>query len=580
MSDRPAPTAEGQLSRTPFAHVLLYMRDRRLSGTLVVDAPERFGELAGESLLGFEEGCLTQVRLPTVIEPLGFVLRELNAIDDAKLNESLARLARREGLQGEILRAMGAIDDATLERALRTQVRRKALRLFAVTDAPYRYFGEVDLLDGWGGSRVREDVMSILWRGVRAYPDPRAMDAVLTRVTGNAVRLRTGADLRVFEFDRTVQGVIDTLRVDSASLDSLLSASQDATLARALVYVLLITKQAEIVAAGTPRQPTGTNLQASTARVHETPGGVAPTREQSSATTRSSRPSIPPRGSRPSIRPSRPSIPPGVPADVTPDLRDRFEEARVRVASMEDENYYQMLGITQSAGKDAVRAAYLDQAARWHPDRAPPQAPSLRELHQRIFAYLSEAQDTLTHDEQAPRYLRSVQDGGGTPNAQRRVAALIEAATDAQKAEVCIRRREWDEAERLARKSLAVAEDDPNSMCVLATAIMERRPDFPPSEEVMGLLHNAVTIAPKHDRAHVLYGAALKRRGDHKRALEQFTAALEANPKNTDAAREVRLAEMRARSGHAAPPSAPVEQPTPDAKKKLGESFIGRFLKK
>jgi tetratricopeptide (TPR) repeat protein len=247
---------------------------------------------------------------------------------------------------------------------------------------------------------------------------------------------------------------------------------------------------------------------------------------------------------------------------------------------MEDETYYQMLGITQSASKEAVRAAYLDQAARWHPDRAPPHAPSLRELHQRIFAYLSEAQDTLTHDDQAPRYLRSVQDGGGTPNAQRKIAALIEAATDAQKAEVCIRRREWDEAERLARKALAVADDDPNSMCVLATAMMERSPDYPPSEEVMALLHNAVTIAPKHDRARVLFGSALKRRGDHKRALEQFTAALEANPKNTDAAREVRLAEMRARSGHAAQATAPAQQPATDAKKKLGESFIGRFLKK
>jgi tetratricopeptide (TPR) repeat protein len=576
MSERPAPTAEGQLSRTPFAHVLLYMRDRRLTGTLAITAPEGFAELTGESLLAFENGSLTQVRLPTVIEPLGFVLRESNAIDDAQLNESLTRLARREGLQGEILRAMGAIDDATLERALRTQVRRKALRLFAVTDAPYAYYADADLLAGWGGSRVSEDVLSILWRGVRAYPDPRAMDAVLARVTGHAVRLRTGADLRVFEFDRAVQGVIDTLRVDSASLDTLLSASQDPTLVRALVYVLLITKQAEIVAPGTPRQPTGTNLQPASARIPDAPS-AAPPRDTSPAVPRSSRASVPPRSSRPpnSSRGSRPS---GLPADIAPELRDRFEEARARLASMEDETYFQMLGIAQSAGKDAVRAAYLDQAARWHPDRAPAHAPSIRELHQRIFAYLSEAQDTLTSDELAPRYLRSVQDGGGTPSAQRRIAALIEAATDAQKAEVCLRRREWDEAERLARKALAVSDDDPNSLTVLATAMMERRADLPPSDEALALLQKAVAVAPKNDRARVLYGSALKRRGEHKQALEQFTAALESNPRNTDAAREVRLADMRARSGSAAAPSGPSD--AADAKKKLGESFIGRFLKK
>ncbi len=51
MTDRPQPSAEGQLSRTPFAHVLLYMRERRLTGTLSVQAPETTPEIGGESLL-------------------------------------------------------------------------------------------------------------------------------------------------------------------------------------------------------------------------------------------------------------------------------------------------------------------------------------------------------------------------------------------------------------------------------------------------------------------------------------------------------------------------------------------------
>ncbi len=558
MRERPEPTAEGQLSRTPFAHVLLYVRERQLTGTIAVSAPDTGGELAGESLLCFETGCLTQARLPTIVDPLGFVLREMAAISDDQLNESLARLAHKEGLQGEILQRMGACDDTQVMRALRTQVRRKALRLFALRDAPYAFYDGVDLLAGWGGSRVREDVLSLLWRGVRGNPDARSIDTVLAKTTGQAVRLRPGVDLRVFEFDRNAQGVIDTLRYDAAPLESLLSAAQDQHLARAMLYVLLISKQAEIVPLGTRAERATPPRPTANASVEPPP----PSRPVS-------RPSIPPRASM------RPSLPP----DITTDVRDRYDEALARLAAMEDENFYQMLGVAPSASTETIHAAYLEQAARWHPDRAPGHVPSLRQLHERVFAYISEAQDTLNNPDHAGRYLRMVQDGGGTPSAQRKIAALIDAATDAQKAEVCLRRREYDEAERLARKSLAVAADDPNSLCVLAAALIERRADVPPTDEAMRLLSKAVEVAPKHDRARVQYGTALKRLGDTRGALEQFQAALAANPKNMDAQREVRLADMRA-SRSSGPSITGSEPAGGDAKKKLQESFIGRFLKK
>lgn len=559
MTDRPQPSAEGQLSRTPFAHVLLYMRERRLTGTISVQAPETTPEIGGESLLAFEGGALTQVRLPHVVDPLGFVLREQGAITDDALNESLARLARGEGLQGQILVALGACDEVAIERALRAQVRRKALHLFAVTDAPYAFYADVDLLEGWGGSRVREDVLSLLWRGVRVYSDARAIDGVLAKVGTQSVRLRSGADLRVFEFDRSAQPVIDVLRCDAAPLEALLTAGADPHLARALVYVLLISKEAEIVPAGTrtTRAATGSNP----AVANSSP---SPQR------------SIPPRGSNPAVRDI--PTPSGLPPDVTPELRAQYDEARDRLAAMEDETYFQMLGVATTASVDAVRVAFLQQAGRWHPDRAPTDSPSVRDLYQRIFAYVTEAQDTLGSEENAGRYLRAVQEGGGTPNSQRKIATLIEAATDTQKAEVCLRRREFDEAERLARKSLAVTGDDPNSLYTLAAVLIERRVDAPPNDEAVKLLQQAISVAPKHDRALMMLGAALRRRGDHNGALAQFRAAMAANPKNTDAAREIRLAEMRSRDGTSS--GVRLEPGASDTKKKLNESFIGRFLKK
>ncbi|MEI8254627.1 MAG: hypothetical protein WCJ30_03050 [Deltaproteobacteria bacterium] len=570
MGNRPAPTAEGQLSKTPFAHVLLYMRERELSGTLSIEARASIPEVGGESLLAFDRGALAQMRLPIVVDPLGFVLREMGLIDEAALNDSLGRLARREGLQGEILRKLNACDDAAIENGLREQVRRKALRLFAVTDASYAYYAGVDLLQGWGGSRVRVDVLPLLWRGVRGYPDARAIEGVLAKVGSQLVRLRAGSDLRLFEFDRNEQGVIDVLRYDSAPLEALLSAGTDSHLARSIVYLLLISKQAEIVAPGTravrakasipPRPSDAVGLKS---RPSSTPAYVAPQKPLPA-----------------SVRPPRPSDPVGpggLPEDITPELRVRYEEARARLVAMEDETYFQMLGIETDSSTEKARSAFLVAAAKWHPDRAPSGSRSLHDLYQDIFAYLTEAQETLASDEQAGRYLNTVKDGGGTPSAQRKIGALLEAATDAQKAEVCLRRREFDEAERLVRRALATSPEDPGSLCTLAAALSERRVDMPPSDEVVRLLTQAVSLAPKFDRARVQLGTALKRRGDARGALAQFRAAVEANPKNNDAVRELRLAQMRSRDGVDMNAQAPADKNDP---KKKPEGIFGRFLKK
>jgi curved DNA-binding protein CbpA len=273
----------------------------------------------------------------------------------------------------------------------------------------------------------------------------------------------------------------------------------------------------------------------------------------------------------PTTKPAAP--PPEATADdVPPEFRARFEEARQRLESMEDENYFQMLGVATSVGADEVRQAFLSLAARWHPDRAPPNITALRDLHERIFAYLSEAQDTLSRDEVRGRYFAAVQEGGGTPNSQRRIGALIEAATDAQKAEVCMKRREYAEAERLSRRALKVAPDDPNALTVLASALAEIRADGP-HDEAIKLLQHAVEISPKHDRAHVLLAMLYRRIGNSVRALDHFRLAAAANPRNVDATREVRLAEMRGRTSGA-------PQPDPGAGAKPRESLFSKLLKR
>src|SRR5689334_21677584 len=56
-----APTAQGSLEQVPFAHLLVYMAEKRLSGTIVLARPG--APASEESMIHFTEGDVTQVRL-------------------------------------------------------------------------------------------------------------------------------------------------------------------------------------------------------------------------------------------------------------------------------------------------------------------------------------------------------------------------------------------------------------------------------------------------------------------------------------------------------------------------------------
>src|SRR5205823_2247077 len=75
-SSRREPTAEGDLGRTPFAHLLIYMLDKRLTGTTVFETPEGFIHSAY-----FHEGAPAKIRTGTMVAPLDRVLVELGLLD-------------------------------------------------------------------------------------------------------------------------------------------------------------------------------------------------------------------------------------------------------------------------------------------------------------------------------------------------------------------------------------------------------------------------------------------------------------------------------------------------------------------
>ncbi len=537
-ASRPHPSAEGRFGKTPFGHVLLYIREHALSGTLSIDGPAG-GALAGEHFFSFETGSLAQSWVATGVDRLGDLLVELKVITSAARKDAEVVHHATKQLIGDVFVEMGLCDNAAIARALAEQNRRRAVRMFALGDAAYRFYQDSDLLEGFGRERFSVDVLAIVWLGVQASPPNATISAVLARVGDNAIRLRANAMLDAFGFSDDVQHVLDVLRLGPATVRDLESFSKDPQIARALAYVLLTSKQAELAPNEKPL------------------GRVSDPSAAPRATT-----SLPPPPPMPAGPQRTSAIPPPqvvaapVPKPVSNDPKVR--EANELFARMDEQNFYEMLGVAKNASMDEVRGSFMKLAAKWHPDRAP--SAEAKEAYQQVFALINEAHQTLSDETARTRYNRIATDGGGTPASQRKVNAMLEASSLAQKADIHHKRRDFAEAEKLAREAVALHREDHSVLTVLGAILLERT-DAASIEEAIAALNDAVTLAPKNDRAQVLLAHALKRKGDHSKALQHFRLALDANPKNIDAAREVRLADMRAKGGKDAAPAKKDDKP-------------------
>ena len=82
-----------------------------------------------------------------------------------------------------------------------------------------------------------------------------------------------------------------------------------------------------------------------------------------------------------------------------------------------------------------------------------------------------------------------------------------------------------------------------------------------PIDDLVNHLRKALEMSPNSERVHLYLGQLLKRSGNESEAIQHFRKVLEVNPRNIEAAREVRIMEMR------------------KTKEKEKKGFFGRFMK-
>jgi curved DNA-binding protein CbpA len=215
-----------------------------------------------------------------------------------------------------------------------------------------------------------------------------------------------------------------------------------------------------------------------------------------------------------------------------------------RAEGIDRENYFSMLGVTREASDAEIQAAYYALAKAWHPDRLPPELARVRDLATRVFARMSEAFETLSDPVKRKRYLEVMKGGGGTPEEANKIQQILDAAADFQRGEIL-----WKKNDPTAEQYIVRAyEADPEQAdyaALYATLQLSKRQADAPVDDLIRLCDRAIDSHERCERAYFCRALLRKRVGKMDAAMVDFRAAYEINPKNLDAAREVRLYEMR-----------------------------------
>ena len=130
-----------------------------------------------------------------------------------------------------------------------------------------------------------------------------------------------------------------------------------------------------------------------------------------------------------------------------------------------------------------------------------------------------------------------------TPAAQKRVNAVLDTVQEAHRAEIALKRKDFVEAERMIRRVLETNPDDIAVNVMLCECLLATNP-APYLDDIVARLVKILRTTDSNDKAQYLMGMVCKVKSD-KRSYGFFKKALEINPNNLDAQREVRIIEMR-----------------------------------
>lgn len=547
----------GDLSRTPLAAILLEALNLRADGVLSVEHG------GGTSRLWLRAGQPVGAQVFTGFRPLGHMLLQAGKIDVDALSRSLTEMASTGRPQGELLVALGAVSRADVDEALAEQ-QAGYFALIAALDAGGFSFDRGPAVPEW----TRGSKLSPLRTIVEALERPQAgalVASALQPVAQGGARLASSYPeaSEGFRWSGPEQALVRRLE-RPVSLE-VFFAPQEAVAperARAMLAALLLLGLAIPAAErATPSGDTvfGLSIEPERAPDAAAAAPAAPARRSDPAEARARRQrllakamqnmGVGPFVARPTATPipgAQAAVSPGsaagapvpppraVPGSAEVALRQALLEIAPRAR---ERNLFARLGLADGASKDEVKRAFLQIARQFHPDRfASPSLDDLKGAVSDFFTAVNEAYEVLSDDRKRAEYQAAVR--GGSSNPQRAESAKV----DAQKGEACIRTRDFARARGFLESALRADARAEYQAALAWTYLVD--PAGKDLAKAKALLAEALKD-PSCDRALYVAGVLARDEGSEGEAERCFRAAVAANPRHTDALRELKQLEGR-----------------------------------
>jgi len=230
----------------------------------------------------------------------------------------------------------------------------------------------------------------------------------------------------------------------------------------------------------------------------------------------------------------------------TEDLRARREAFMKEYTWMMEQDYFTLLGVSETGSRDKVRKAYYDLVKKYHPDRFFEQdvLTDLRDNVNALFQRINDAHETLIDEKARGHYVNDLNTASRSSSAN--LEKLLEAENVYQNGMACLQLHKYREAEKAFTEALELRPSEAEYLMYQAWSSYKADPK---AKEVINTarknLMRAIELSPKLSMGHLYLGYICKDDGKGKEAQRHFERAILYNPNCTEAQRELRLLSMR-----------------------------------
>lgn len=480
---RPPATAVGNVQATPVVHILVYVLEHRLAGSV------EFRDPAGEChVIHFARGAPIKVKTGNRVAPLakelvlaGVVTEEVAAVAVMEAKAAGQRL-------GEYLVGQGRLREGDLQLALTRHMRKKLAAIVNLApQTTYAFYKDLCLVDD--ESEIDIEPLGTILSVVRAWHDRVRIRATLQRIGGQLMQLHPESTIDSVELTEQEALVLRVMRENQITLAELFRVKGlDEEAVATLAYTLAVTRHVLLPGQRGGPMAVGTG----------TPEPAEPLRTIHTQTPASVR-------GVPSARPAagaRPARPP------SPSVHDEpAPPVSVRVAPSKP------LPPVNQAPPASSREAQVPPSV----DQAPP-----------VSSRSAQAQPPA--DDAPPSSVaQPVSSSSRSPEALRELRG----------AEQALQRKDIPGAEHLLQRAMQLDPDDPTIAAFHAWVLVMSGKQS--AADGIAMLTQLLSRRPDCTRAHLFRAKLLKRENKLREAATDFDQVLKNDPNNKEAKGELKL---------------------------------------